>query len=71
MGKCSKLKLLKFLGDEAKLQVYEDTRGVGYGTRVEFSEDLLEAELGPGLLQSIVDGLQNPLEKLAENVDFS
>jgi len=69
-GQMLKAEVIEILGDEAKLQVYEDTRGVGYGTRVEFSEDLLEAELGPGLLQSIVDGLQNPLEKLAEKCGF-
>ncbi len=69
-GQMLKAEVIEILGDEAKLQVYEDTRGVGYGTRVEFSEDLLEAELGPGLLQSIVDGLQNPLENLAEKCGF-
>lgn len=65
-----KAEVIEILGDEAKLQVYEDTRGIGYGTPVSFSEDLLEAELGPGLLQSVVDGLQNPLESLAERCGF-
>jgi V/A-type H+-transporting ATPase subunit A len=51
---------------EAKVQVYEDTRGVKRGTPVEFEGFLLEAELGPGLLTSVVDGLQNPLERVAE-----
>lgn len=50
----------------AKVQVFEDTRGIKLGTPVEFSKHLLEAELGPGLLTSIFDGLQNPLEKIAE-----
>ncbi len=60
-----KAEVIEIVGDEAKLQVYEDTRGIGLGTKVYFQGDLLEAELGPGLLQSVVDGLQNPLEQLA------
>lgn len=60
-----KAEVIEIVGDEAKLQVYEDTRGIGLGTKVSFQGDLLEAELGPGLLQSVVDGLQNPLEQLA------
>lgn len=50
----------------AKLQVFEDTRGVKLGTPVFFARELLEIELGPGLLTAIFDGLQNPLEKLAD-----
>lgn len=65
-GQNLKAEVIEILKDEAKIQVYEDTRGVGLGTKVHFLGDLLEAELGPGLLQSVVDGLQNPLEKLAE-----
>jgi V/A-type H+/Na+-transporting ATPase subunit A len=57
--------VIEIAGDEVKLQVFEDTRGVELETPVAFSGDLLEAELGPGLLSSIVDGLQNPLEGLA------
>lgn len=60
-----KAEVLEILGSEAKLQVFEDTRGVKLGTPVEFSSLLLEAELGPGLLTSIFDGLQNPLESVA------
>ena len=48
------------------MQVFEDTRGISLGTPVEFLGDLLEAELGPGLLTSIFDGLQNPLQGLAD-----
>lgn len=65
-----KAEVIEIVGDEAKLQVYEDTRGIGHGTPVEFCEDLLEAELGPGLLQSVIDGLQNPLEDLAQECGF-
>jgi len=49
----------------AKMQVFEETGGVKWGTPVSFTGALLEAELGPGLLSSIYDGLQNPLEKIA------
>nr|NGX27773.1 V-type ATP synthase alpha chain [Chlamydiota bacterium] len=57
--------VIEIIGDVVKLQVFEDTRGVRFGTHVEFSTHLLEAELGPGLLTSIFDGLQNPLEQIA------
>lgn len=51
---------------EAKIQVFEDTRGIKFGTAVVFTTTLLDAELGPGLMGSILDGLQNPLEKIAD-----
>jgi len=58
--------IIEVSGDEVKLQVFEDTSGVKLGTQVEFLGHLLEAELGPGLLSVVFDGLQNPLEKVAE-----
>lgn len=61
-----KAEVIEVSGDIAKVQVYEDTKGIGLGTGVDFTGDLLEAELGPGLLSSIFDGLQNPLEDVAE-----
>lgn len=60
-----KAEVIEIVGNEAKIQVFEDTRGIRLHTPVEFSGHLLEAELGPGLLTSILDGLQNPLEKVA------
>jgi V/A-type H+-transporting ATPase subunit A len=57
--------VIEIAGDEAKIQVFEDTRGVKFNTPVQFEGHLLEAELGPGLLTSIFDGLQNPLEDVA------
>ncbi|MBS0625565.1 MAG: V-type ATP synthase subunit A [Verrucomicrobia bacterium] len=57
--------VIEIAGNEAKLQVFEDTRGIKLHTPVEFHGNLLEAELGPGLLTSIFDGLQNPLEEVA------
>lgn len=64
-GVSLKAEVIEIVGKFAKLQVFEDTKGVKLGTYVEFSSALLEAELGPGLLTSIFDGLQNPLENVA------
>lgn len=61
-----KAEVIEIAGDEAKIQVFEDTKGVAFDTKVEFTGELLEAELGPGLLSSIYDGLQNPLESVAD-----
>jgi len=58
--------VIEIAGSLAKIQVYEDTRGVQLNTPVYFAGELLEAELGPGLLSSIVDGLQNPLQAVAD-----
>lgn len=60
-----KAEVIEIMGQEAKIQVFEDTRGIEYKTPVSFTGHLLEAELGPGLLSGIFDGLQNPLEKVA------
>jgi V/A-type H+-transporting ATPase subunit A len=57
--------VIEIAGRLAKVQVFEDTRGVKHGTQVEFLDRLLEAELGPGLLTSIFDGLQNPLPEVS------
>lgn len=58
--------VIEIAGSIAKIQVFEDTRGTKLNTLVEFTDHLLEAELGPGLLSSTFDGLQNPLEKVAD-----
>lgn len=58
--------VIEIAGSVAKIQVFEDTRGIRLNTLVEFTDHLLEAELGPGLLTTIFDGLQNPLEKVAD-----
>lgn len=63
-----KAEVIEIVGNEAKIQVFEDTKGVEFGSEVSFQGDLLEAELGPGLLSSILDGLQNPLEAIANKV---
>ena len=61
-----KAEVLEIKGREAKIQVFEDTKGIKLGTEVVFTSNLLEAELGPGLISTIFDGLQNPLEKVAD-----
>ncbi len=61
-----KAEVIEINHDVAKIQVYEDTRGVKLGCPVAFTGELLEATLGPGLLSSIYDGLQNPLEGIAD-----
>lgn len=61
-----KAEVIEIAGTEVKIQVFEDTRGIQYGTRVEFLGDLLEVELGPGLLGAVFDGLQNPLSEIAK-----
>ena len=65
-----KAEVIEIIGNIVKVQVYEDTKDIEYGTKVYFTGDLLEAELGPGLLKSILDGLQNPLEKVANEAGF-
>lgn len=65
-----KSEVLEIKGNEAKIQVFEDTKGIACNTSVHFTSELLEAELGPGLLTSILDGLQNPLEPMGEAAGF-
>lgn len=65
-----KAEVLEIAGDEVKLQVFEDTRGIKFNSPVHFTQDLLEAELGPGLLKSIFDGLQNLLEEIAKDSGY-
>ena len=65
-----KAEVIRVRGSVADLQVFEDTTGLHIGSPVEFSRELLSVELGPGLLGSIYDGLQNPLPELAEECGF-
>jgi len=58
--------VIEVVGKEVKLQVFEDISGVQLHTPVQFSSHLLEAELGPGLIGTVFDGLQNPLERIAD-----
>jgi V/A-type H+-transporting ATPase subunit A len=52
--------------DRAAIQVYEETTGMGPGEPVVDTEAPLSVELGPGLIQSIYDGIQRPLNSLVE-----
>jgi len=58
--------IIRLEGDEAVIQVYEDTTGLTLGEAVENTETPLSVELGPGLLSSIYDGVQRPLPVLKE-----
>ena len=63
--------VIELRGDGATIQVYEDTTGLAPGAPVEGSGLPLHVELGPGLLGSIFDGIQRPLEILrARSGDF-
>ena len=53
--------VIKVNGDKASVQVFESTRGLRGGDSVVFLGKMLEATLGPGLLSSVYDGLQNDL----------
>ena len=65
-----KAEVLRVQADTAVAQVFEDTRGICIGDAVEQSGQLLSATLGPGLLGQVYDGLQNPLEQVANNFGF-
>lgn len=65
-----KSEVIRIRGDVAQFQVFEITRGIGIGDKVEFSGEMLSVELGPGLLGQVFDGLQNPLPELAEKAGF-
>lgn len=69
-GKMLKGEVVEVDGDEAKIQIFEITRGISAGDEVTFEGDLLTVELGPGLLARVFDGLQNPLEDLAREAGF-
>ena len=56
--------IIRLEGDNAVVQVYEDTTGLTIGETVENTENPLSVELGPGLLSSIYDGVQRPLPEL-------
>ena len=62
--------IVRIRGRLADMQVFEDTRDLQIGDEVTFTGNLLAAELGPGLLKQIYDGLQNPLPQLAEQCGF-
>ncbi|HBG77439.1 MAG TPA: V-type ATP synthase subunit A [Phycisphaerales bacterium] len=56
--------IVELKGDTASIQVYEDTVSIGPGEPVENTGAPLSVELGPGLIESIYDGIQRPLDEL-------
>ena len=58
--------VIKVNGDLAQVQVFESTRGLRGGDKVEFEGRMLEVTLGPGLLSGVYDGLQNDLTTMSD-----
>ena len=56
--------IIELHGDQAYIQVYEDTSGLGPGEKVVSTGQSLSIDLGPGLLESIYDGIQRPLNDI-------
>ena len=65
-----KSEVIRIRGEIAQIQVYEMTGGIKCGDDVEFTGEMLSAQLGPGLLGQVYDGLQNPLPVLAEQAGW-
>ena len=65
-----KAEILRINGNVADAQVFESTAGIAIGDLVEQSSEMLSVELGPGLLGQVYDGLQNPLDKLANEYGY-
>lgn len=65
-----KAEVIRIRGNVAQMQVFEMTSGISIGDKVEFTNQLLAVELGPGLLGKVYDGLQNPLPELAMEAGF-
>ena len=60
--------ILNMTGDQASIQVYEETGGLGPGAEVVTTGAPLSVELGPGLIENIYDGIQRPLEEIVRRV---
>ena len=56
--------IIEIRGDEASIQVYEETSGLKPGAPVESTGAPMSVELGPGLIGSIYDGIQRPLDDI-------
>ena len=65
-----KCEVLRIQAGVADMQVFEDTTGVKVGDEVELSGSMLSVTVGPGLLGQVFDGLQNPLQRLADEHGF-
>ncbi len=63
--------IIELREDKAFIQVYEDTTGIGPGEPVVLTGEPLSVELGPGLIRSVFDGIQRPLDVIrAKEGDF-
>ncbi len=60
--------IIEMRGDKASIQVYEETSGLGPGEEVVSTAAPLSVELGPGLISSIYDGIQRPLDEIMAKV---
>ncbi|MBR4030639.1 MAG: V-type ATP synthase subunit A [Clostridia bacterium] len=60
--------IIEMRGDNASIQVYEETSGLGPGEEVVSTSQPLSVELGPGLISNIYDGIQRPLNEIMEKV---
>lgn len=69
-GQTLKGEVIEINESQAKVQVFEPTKGITLGDEVDFESELLFVELGPGLLKMVYDGLQNPLEDIAEEAGY-
>jgi len=58
--------IIELRGNRASIQVYEDTQGLGPGEPVETTGMPLSVELGPGMIETIYDGVQRPLDKIMD-----
>ena len=58
--------IIEMRGDKASIQVYEETAGIGPGVPVVSTGAPLSVELGPGLIETMYDGIQRPLEAMYE-----
>lgn len=58
--------IIEMRGDKASIQVYEETSGIGPGDPVITTGEPLSVELGPGLIESMFDGIQRPLDAFLE-----
>lgn len=63
--------IIEMRGDKASIQVYEETSGIGPGDPVITTGEPLSVELGPGLIESMFDGIQRPLDKFMEAAQSS
>ena len=63
--------IIEMRGDKASIQVYEETSGIGPGDPVITTGEPLSVELGPGLIESMFDGIQRPLDAFMEAANSS